>query len=81
MSILNLNKSQLEKISKKIGISVEELKKISSTLIEQTHISSEKTANSTKMQNPSNFYAIRLRSRATQLRLNQYFINNKKTSH
>lgn len=77
MSILNFNKSQLEKISKKTGISIEELKKVSASLIEQTYISSEKTMNSSKMQNPSNFYAIRLRSRSTQLQLSQYLINNK----
>ncbi len=74
MSILDLNDPQLNKIAKKVGIDIQNLKKLSSALIEDSHNSVNNMNNSSKMQNSTDFYKIRLRSRQTQLDLNKSFI-------
>lgn len=70
MSILKFSNSELNKIAKKASLSVEELKSISELLIRETHESIQQAKKSSKMHNQTTFYTIRLKSRVTQLSLN-----------
>lgn len=74
MSILNLSESQLIKIAKKAGLSVAELKSASTSLINVARSNDSAVVNVSKMQNASDFYAIRVRSRQTQMQLNRHLM-------